>query len=40
MPAEEHIFGVLEESGLTYEIDANRLTIMGASLEISGSVQE
>jgi heat shock protein HslJ len=40
MAAEEHIFGVLEESGLIYEIDANRLTIMGATLGISGSVQE
>ena len=40
MGAEYHIFSVLGESGLTFEIDANRLTIMGASLGISGSVQE
>lgn len=40
MTAENHIFSVLGESGLTFEIDANRLTIVGASLGISGSVQE
>ena len=40
MTAENHIFSVLGESGLTFEIDANRLTIVGASLGISGSAQE
>lgn len=40
MTAEGHVFSVLGESGLTFEIDANRLTIMGSSLGISGSTQE
>ena len=40
MMAEGHIFNVLGEAGLTFEIDANRLTIMGASKGISGSVQQ
>ena len=40
MTAESHIFSVLGESDLTLEIDASRLTIMGASLGISGYIQE
>ena len=40
MSAEQHIFSVLGESGLSYDIDANRLSISGASLGISGTVQE
>jgi heat shock protein HslJ len=36
MAAEAHLFSVLEESGLSTEIDGNRLTIMGSSLGISG----
>ena len=40
MSAENHVFAVLGESGLTFEIDANRLTIMGSSKGISGSAQE
>ncbi|MAA78985.1 MAG: hypothetical protein CL916_06965 [Deltaproteobacteria bacterium] len=40
MSAENHLFSVLGETGLAFEIDANRLTIMGASLGVSGSAQE
>ena len=40
MTAEDHVFGVLGESGLTFEIDASRLTIMGATRGIAGSMIE
>jgi heat shock protein HslJ len=40
MMVEQHILSVMSESGLSYDIDANRLTISGASLGISAYTEE
>ena len=40
MAAESHIFSVFSDSGLSYEIDANRLQIVGDSVGLSARITE